>query len=113
MSDAVPLLNDGTHQLDSAHTLFSQGLADPGPAAGPRAAAARTSLELAGEHFARAADVLERVENEVSLASQARRVSVDSFARAREIVAAALVPWPYVYAALGAIQSRAIASKPS
>jgi hypothetical protein len=60
-------------------------------------------LNQAADRFSQAGDVLEKIDGNVALALQARRLANDARSRAGEVTGAAFVPWPFVYAALGAI----------
>jgi hypothetical protein len=89
-----------TQQLDAALGLVTAAMSDPGPAAGPRATAAIPALNAAADEFEASftdPTMLADVSREIA------KLRDDCRARAAELVGAAVTPWPFVYAPLGAI----------
>jgi len=86
--------------VDAALALIA--FPDPGPGAGPKAATAAPLLNAAADDFQAAFGYLEPTTPSSVLTTLAA-LRDECRARAQEVVGAAFIPWPFVYAALGAI----------
>ena len=94
--------DNAVNRVQEGAALVGVGMQDPGPAAGPRAAIAIGPLSQASSDLSYCADLLQN-QGRGELAAEARSLARDASARAGELGFAAVVPWPFVYAPLGAI----------
>lgn len=97
-----------SNDVAGALVLLTHAITDPGPAAGPRAAAAMGPLNAAREHLIACAQLCAERQAD-DHANTALTLAEDCAARGRELTLGIVVLWPFVYAPLGAIYNAMIA----
>lgn len=107
--EAARLAKEARARVNEAVAMIATTLMDPGPAAGPRTAAAGPLLEHASALLHDAGDET----SSPALATQLRELARDAAARGREAIAIGFIPWPIVYAGIGALLSGTVALRDS